>query len=137
MSVVAAANLSTSTNGFYQEDTMGTRNRSAEKKIHQKLLSTLKANKRNFSRRKAENLLRAGADPNTKVKDDKGQEQGLFTDHQNYHVRRLAFMKMGMPMPEDEKVRADLLKSLHVKEATFAQEKEQELTAALDTPATE
>lgn len=107
---------------------MGTRHRGGEKTKKKVLIKKLKENDKLFSRRKAENALRNGADPTTL--DDKGK--GLFTEHQNYHIRRLAFMKMGMPMPEDEKVRADFLIDIHVKETVFAQEKEQELTVALD-----
>lgn len=116
---------------------MGTRKRGGESVKYKKLQSTIKENNRRFSRAKAERQLRNGADPNTTVKDAKGQEHKIFVEHTNYHVRRLAFMKMGMPLPEDEQVRADLLKSLHIKEATFAQEKEAELTAALDATPTE
>ena len=57
-----------------------------------------------YTRAQAEKLLSGGADP----------EQ--FAKHGNYHVRRKAWTKMGMPLPEDAEERAKFLASIHVKE---------------------
>lgn len=106
---------------------MGSRQRSGEKVAHRKLIATMHEDAKRFSRARAERALRAGVDPT--AMDSKGK--GLFTAHPNYHIRALAWRKMGMPLPEDEQVRADFLKSIHVKEVEFAKEKQEELEAAL------
>lgn len=91
---------------------MGTRHRGGEKTKKKVLIKKLKENDKLFSRRKAENALRNGADPTTL--DDKGK--GLFTEHQNYHVRRLAFLLSGAAFPQDTAERALLCANLHIKE---------------------
>lgn len=57
-----------------------------------------------YTRMQAIRLLAAGADPEP------------FAKHGNYHVRALAWRKMGKPLPEDAGERAKFLASIHVKE---------------------
>lgn len=62
-----------------------------------------------ITRAKALKRLAAGADPADK----------LFTDHQNYHVRRYAWEKQGRPLPDDQTARDKLFENLHIKPGTF------------------
>lgn len=58
--------------------------------------------KKEFTRSKAENALREGADPT----------QSKFTNHRNYHVRLLAWRKNGAVVPEDASAKKNLFDSL-------------------------
>jgi hypothetical protein len=56
-----------------------------------------------ITRAEAEALITSGADPQQ------------FTTHQNYHVRRKAWEKLGRPLPEDAGERAMILEDLRVR----------------------
>lgn len=86
---------------------MGVRNRSAQKKQRQLAIKKLHEDHKRFSRRKAEHALVKGADPS----------EERFAKHKNYHVRALAWKKMGKPLPEDATERAKFLAGIHVKES--------------------
>ena len=57
-----------------------------------------------YTRMQAIRALAAGADPEP------------FAKHGNYHVRNLAWKKMGKPLPDDPAEQAKFLASIHVKE---------------------
>ena len=65
-----------------------------------------------YTRAQAEKALARGADPSQ------------FMSHKNYHVKALAWKKMGRPLPEDATERAKFLASIHVQEkpATVTEE---------------
>jgi hypothetical protein len=79
---------------------MGNRRRAGESVAAKKLQSELRANDNRFSRARAERALRNGADPATTYTDDKGAEHGLFTEHQNKHVKALAQKLIAKSAPQ-------------------------------------
>lgn len=81
---------------------MGVRQRNSEKKILEKLKSDLRSALKLFTRAKAEQALRNGAEPS----------EERFTAHANYHIRRLSWQKMGRPLPEEMSAQNKFLATL-------------------------
>jgi len=87
-----------------------------DKPRKQKKTTQQKRDEKFYSRAKSEKLLAQGADPTTVFRDEKGTERGRYTQHSNYHVRALAWKKMGKPLPDDAEERSKFLASIKVKE---------------------
>ena len=76
-----------------------------------------------YTRMQAERALTAGMDPE------------MFVKHPNYHVKKKAWKKMGMPLPDDAGERVKFLASIHVKEKPVAAPvEEMAANPASDTP---
>lgn len=69
-----------------------------------------------YSRSKSERLLVAGADPTETFRDEKNAERRRYQDHPNVHVRKLAWKKMGCPLPSEPEERAKFLASIRTKD---------------------
>jgi hypothetical protein len=81
---------------------MGVRGRNSQNKVKQVNKQKLNQAIKLFTRTKAENALREGADPS----------EERFQNHANYHPRRRAWQMMGRPLPEEMSAQNKFLATL-------------------------